>query len=475
MQEAPSEDSPETSHAFGRFSSKQALDSIGLACYIAWSFVFWNGSVLFGDQFQVVSFDGAYLLQGAFSALSALLLVFSVRSVKSLRKSSILLILFALVSSVAIIFAALAGYRGAPTEFFFVGFALSGLGSCLRLGWEEHLSVKGVKTAAIGIGLAYLVGFLLFSLLSFLPPLITLIIAAVLPFISCALLMGVNRKGHRKEAVLPSTSERDSLKTLFSRIPWKLLIAIALAYFSYGATRMEGVAGGLAVEEELGIVFAGGPALACLLGIGLAYYFYRKSAVMAFYIAFPLMAAAALLPAAIDPFHGGTAFWITLVGAELVKYLVWFLLIDGIMKDGVSALLCVALMRFAQWSGSCLGQLFVGNVPSQEAVAIGILVSLIAALLVIIGSPIVKRSSDVAPLSEGGLLDHKVQKAAVEFGLSPREKEVLVIWVTGRSGAYIEKKLFISKSTVKTHLNHIYAKTATANREELFELLDSLD
>lgn len=25
------------------------FDSAGLACYIAWSFVFWNGSVLFGD------------------------------------------------------------------------------------------------------------------------------------------------------------------------------------------------------------------------------------------------------------------------------------------------------------------------------------------------------------------------------------------------------------------------------------------
>ena len=33
----------------------------------------------------------------------------------------------------------------------------------------------------------------------------------------------------------------------------------------------------------------------------------------------------------------------------------------------------------------------------------------------------------------------------------------------------------ISKNTVKTHLNHIYAKTKTANREELLELLESVD
>ena len=28
---------------------------------------------------------------------------------------------------------------------------------------------------------------------------------------------------------------------------------------------------------------------------------------------------------------------------------------------------------------------------------------------------------------------------------------------------------------MKTHLNHIYAKTKTANREELLELLESVD
>ena len=46
---------------------------------------------------------------------------------------------------------------------------------------------------------------------------------------------------------------------------------------------------------------------------------------------------------------------------------------------------------------------------------------------------------------------------------------------TGHTGAYIEKRLFISKNTVKTHLNHIYAKTNTSNREELLQLLESVD
>lgn len=455
------------------FTTKCILDSLGLACYIAWSFVFWNGSVLFGDRFAVVSFDDLFIAQGAFSALSALLLALSVRKITPLRCKNILLVLFAAISSVAIVFAALAGYQNAPTAFFTIGFALSGIGSCLRLGWEEHLSVKGVKTAAFGIGAAYLIGYLMFSIISLFPPLAALIISILLPFCSCVLLIFSNKTEKSDAALSQKEKITEPLKTLFSRIPLKLLIAIALTYFCYGATRMDGVMGGIAAGSELGMFIAGGPALACLVGICLAYYFYRQNALIAFYVAFPLMAAAALLPTSVDPFHGGTVFWITLVGTELIKYLVWFLLIDGIMKDGVSALLCLALMRFAQWCGSCLGEIFVGVAPNQETVTIAILVVLIAALLIMIGSSFLKRGA-VAVSSEEGNLAHRIQAATEQFHLSPREKEVLSIWATGRSGAYIEKKLFISKSTVKSHLNHIYAKTNTANREELLELLDTL-
>ena len=75
------------------------------------------------------------------------------------------------------------------------------------------------------------------------------------------------------------------------------------------------------------------PALASFVAILLAYLFYRKNAMLAFYLAFPLMAMASLLPASLDPFGGGTTFSVALVGAELVKYLVWFLFIDSFFKD----------------------------------------------------------------------------------------------------------------------------------------------
>ncbi len=452
------------------FDRGMLLDSLGLACYIAWSFVFWNGSLLFGELRSAAPMDGSQVVQGVLTALTALLLALSTRRGVPLRRRNVLLVIFAAISSLSVMLAALVGFGQAPLPWMLFGFALSGVGSTLRLGWEERLSVQGVHRTARCAGAAYLFGFVVFVIVSLLPAVFALAVAVLLPFGAYVLLrIAVRSECERKVA------ETLPLKTQLAGIPWKLIAAIALAYFSYGATRMSGVTGGLVAAESIHGAIAGIPALASLVAIVLAYWFYRKNALLAFYLAFPLMALAALLPVALDPFAGGTTFWVALVGAELVKYLVWFLLIDSIIKDGISALLCVALMRFAQWGGSCLGQVAADTLPSPEAVTISVLLSLMVALLVIMGLPLSGKMPVIS--TNGGELDldKRVGLAAERFKLSPREQEVLAIWATGHTGAYIEKTLFISKNTVKTHLNHIYAKTNTANREQLLELLEAIE
>jgi DNA-binding CsgD family transcriptional regulator len=59
------------------------------------------------------------------------------------------------------------------------------------------------------------------------------------------------------------------------------------------------------------------------------------------------------------------------------------------------------------------------------------------------------------------------------YGLTPREREVLVHFSEGRDMPYIEKKLMISRSTAKTHTAHIYQKVGVASRQELLNLLRS--
>ena len=52
-------------------------------------------------------------------------------------------------------------------------------------------------------------------------------------------------------------------------------------------------------------------------------------------------------------------------------------------------------------------------------------------------------------------------------GLSPVEEQVARLAAGGRSNVEIAEELFISRSTVKSHLSHIYAKVGVANRIEL--------
>lgn len=60
-----------------------------------------------------------------------------------------------------------------------------------------------------------------------------------------------------------------------------------------------------------------------------------------------------------------------------------------------------------------------------------------------------------------------------EYGLSPREQDVLEESIWGYSMVSIGEKLFISRDTVKTHLRHIYQKTDCHSKSELTDLVRS--
>jgi len=50
--------------------------------------------------------------------------------------------------------------------------------------------------------------------------------------------------------------------------------------------------------------------------------------------------------------------------------------------------------------------------------------------------------------------------------LTPREVEILQIIAKGLSNAEAARVLKISRATIRTHLEHIYAKMAVSNRVE---------
>ena len=60
------------------------------------------------------------------------------------------------------------------------------------------------------------------------------------------------------------------------------------------------------------------------------------------------------------------------------------------------------------------------------------------------------------------------------FNISPREKEILILLLKGKTNKEIEEQLFIELSTVKIHVHHIFRKLGINNRTQLLRLFQNL-
>ena len=72
-----------------------------------------------------------------------------------------------------------------------------------------------------------------------------------------------------------------------------------------------------------------------------------------------------------------------------------------------------------------------------------------------------------APTQEQAIADF-----VERHGISAREADVFALWVTGHGQKHIQNTLFISESTVKTHLRSIYRKCDTHSRAEIIALFE---
>ena len=77
------------------------------------------------------------------------------------------------------------------------------------------------------------------------------------------------------------------------------------------------------------------------------------------------------------------------------------------------------------------------------------------------------------PASDGfdSQTENRIALLASSYGLSKREEEVAKLLSEGYSRPYIEKALYISKGTAKTHIHHIYQKLGVSSQDELIELV----
>lgn len=81
-------------------------------------------------------------------------------------------------------------------------------------------------------------------------------------------------------------------------------------------------------------------------------------------------------------------------------------------------------------------------------------------------APVASAEEEPAPSGD------PLESFARAHALSRREAEITRLLAKGRNVPFICDELFIAKSTVQTHIKHIYAKTGVSTRQELIDLLD---
>lgn len=148
-------------------------------------------------------------------------------------------------------------------------------------------------------------------------------------------------------------------------------------------------------------------------------------------------------------FAGASLAWMLLFGSSAIVNNVYVLL---------ATYLVVIVAMYATWLGGRR------RADGDSASAL----DLVPAVAGAGAAPRDEHSAD-APLAE--TVADTCLDMARHYGLSPRETEVFTLLAQGRTRAFIQDELVLSGSTVKTHVNHIYAKMGVHDRQEMMDLI----
>ena len=147
-------------------------------------------------------------------------------------------------------------------------------------------------------------------------------------------------------------------------------------------------------------------------------------------------------------------------------------------QDIVRAVGCVCGMQFLGLCCGFVGEVALGMSAAVELASAAPYVALACVAVLGVSYTIVFPESAIAkifpvPMAMNyATLDEKCAEIARDFGLSPRESDVLMLLARGRNAAHIAEALYISRNTVGTHRRNIYRKLGVHDQQELLSLVE---
>ena len=150
---------------------------------------------------------------------------------------------------------------------------------------------------------------------------------------------------------------------------------------------------------------------------------------------------------------------------------------SGIMVFGIGW----GMVTLGVLLGSSLGQFVCAFAPfSPQSLS---LIALMATLAILISYMFVFNENDLIALAKGDedkdeaepkrqRFQDRCKDVAGEYGLSPKETEIMILFAKGRSSTRIQEELYLSRGTVTTHLRHIYQKMDVHGKQEFLDVIE---
>ncbi len=388
-----------------------------------------------------------------------------------------------------------------PTAVFSVAFAF------LLVACGEIYAEMSAGHAVVYASVSYMLAYLGSTVVAEMGAQVVCAVETLLPLAICALVAQPDRAGQALNARAEATPVplADLLSVTLEAIPARVLAAIGITYFAIGSTLAQS---GAPIDY-----FSWQTALAAVLTsvvvMATCILLHGRVALTSLYKI--LMVGQVLAAFLLSEWAEGAqiAVVITFVGVKIVA---WTLMAELALLARARGAAPAALVYAAGCLAGHIGEGVAGVLSVFGLVNQGVLLIVVVAMLVGAaaflftgemgkypdiadatpacggeeGAAQAQKDSsyDRSPLSRAenptvvqttqSSLDERVAELASAYMLSARETEVFRLWATGHTLKYIQEKLYLSPSTVKTHVRHIYDKTGVHSRSEIVELLDPL-
>lgn len=340
-----------------------------------------------------------------------------------------------------------------------------------------------IRQASVCVTVGFTVGYACTSLAWIVPIGVGVALFLILPLIAFCLTAGPARSLLDEAAAGQAPADVAITRpSTFLPLASQLFVCILLFRMAFGYSLRFGETGGVPVSDFLVLV----PVAAMMLYVVLG----RRSidADFAAQISVVLVVAGFFLVTA-DSRNLSVASNVLLsAGNTLFDMVAWVVLISVAARNRAGALAVFAWGRgmsgLGTLAGAALGvwsnSLFSSNRDMLIIVSGTIVVLFVAYAIIGLKHFSFKATIEGITPAEGEAeaatspeeeFDERCAAVADEYGLSPRELEVLKMLGRGRDRAYIEEKLVVSRNTVKAHVKHIYAKLGIHSHQDLIALV----